>query len=53
MTTNAEPCERRLEAVRLIEIARAKLISADEEIAAIYLDHALDALRAIHTECVP
>lgn len=38
---------RRVEAERLIDLARGLLVNPAEEIAAIYLDHALDALRAI------
>jgi len=39
--------DRRVEAERLIDLAKALLTGPDEEIAAIYLDHAVDALRAI------
>ncbi|ABQ66542.1 hypothetical protein Swit_0171 [Rhizorhabdus wittichii RW1] len=37
----------RAEARRLIEIARAKLMGKSEEMAALYLDHALSELREI------
>ncbi|QBE92463.1 hypothetical protein DRN02_010845 [Sphingomonas paucimobilis] len=40
----------RVEAERLIDLARGLLNEPAEEIAAIYLDHALDALRAIPAE---
>lgn len=38
---------RRAEAERLIELAKGMLVNPDEEIATIYLDHAVDALRSI------
>ena len=38
---------RRAEAERLIDLAMGMLVDPAEEIAAIYLDHALDSLRAI------
>lgn len=38
---------RRAEADRLIELARGMLIDPTEEITVIYLDHALDSLRAL------
>ncbi|GGO99758.1 hypothetical protein [Stakelama pacifica] len=38
---------RRIEAERLIDLAKALLTEPEEEIAAIYLDHAVDALRMI------
>ena len=38
---------RRMEAERLINLARALLTEPEEEIAAIYLDHAVDTLRAL------
>ena len=41
---------RRAEVERLIDRAKSMLTEPAEEIAAIYLDHALDALQAIPTE---
>lgn len=43
---------RRREAEQLIRMARAKLTGDSEEMAAIYLDHALAALREIAPETV-
>ena len=41
---------RRAEAERLIDLAKGMLTEPAEEMAAIYLDHALDALQAIPAE---
>lgn len=38
---------RRIEAERLIALAKGMLNAPEEEIATIYLDHAMDALQAI------
>ena len=43
---------RRTEAERLIDLAKAMLSDATEQMAVIYLDHALDALHAIPAETV-
>jgi len=43
----ASDVQNRAEARRLIEIARAKLVGKSEEMAALYLDHALSELREI------
>jgi hypothetical protein len=41
---------RRVEAERLIDLAKGMLTGPDEEMAVIYLDHALDSLCAIPTD---
>ncbi|PZU10748.1 MAG: hypothetical protein DI605_03640 [Sphingomonas sp.] len=42
--------DRRVEAERLIGLAKAMLIAPEEEIAVIYLDHAIDTLQAIQLD---
>lgn len=44
---------RRIEAERLIDLARGMLTEPSEEIAAIHLDHAIYALQAIAEDNVP
>ena len=50
MATDPTIVARRLEAERLIALARTMLNNPDEEIAAIFLDHAIDALQAIEID---
>ncbi|UAK23807.1 hypothetical protein [Sphingomonas nostoxanthinifaciens] len=47
LETRAIADHRRIEAERLIEIARQLLNQPEEEIVAIYLDHAVEALRIV------
>lgn len=49
-STSPSAAGRRGEAERLIDLAKGMLVGPDEEMAVIYLDHALDSLRAIPTD---
>ena len=45
--------ERRSEAERLIEIARALLNGPEEEMVVSFLDHAIEALHLVIDDCPP
>lgn len=53
MPVSDQKFARRIEAERLIGLAKAMLSEPEEEIASIYLDHAMDALQAIPAEAGP